>query len=134
MAIAGLILVIVFLAVSGAQSARRDATRKHDLARMAAQLEVFASDNHGSYPTVDSNVATGFTGGFASTYLPNNFNDPSGAGPYNLNLHFGPGCMNGSAPLSPHGPGAISYEVPGANGNPYKIRICLETGEYDIGT
>jgi len=80
MAIAGLILLIVFLAVSGAQRGRRDAQRKQDLARLGAQIEVFASNNGGMYPTVDSSVSTGFTGGFAASYLPANFNDPSGAG------------------------------------------------------
>jgi prepilin-type N-terminal cleavage/methylation domain-containing protein len=38
LAIAGLLLVIVFLAVSGAQKSRRDTQRKNDNARLLAQV------------------------------------------------------------------------------------------------
>lgn len=51
LAIAGLLLVIVFLAVSGAQKSRRDSQRKNDISTVAAQLENYASNNNGSYPT-----------------------------------------------------------------------------------
>lgn len=50
LAIAGLLLVIVFLAVSGAQKSRRDTQRKNDLSRIAANVESFASNNNGCYP------------------------------------------------------------------------------------
>ena len=49
MAIAGLILVIVFLAVQGAQRSRRDNARKHDAARMLAAVESCAGNQNGSY-------------------------------------------------------------------------------------
>ena len=50
LAIAGLITVIVFLAVQGAQRARRDTQRKSDAARLLAAAEQFASNNNGDYP------------------------------------------------------------------------------------
>jgi prepilin-type N-terminal cleavage/methylation domain-containing protein len=50
LAIAGLLLVIVFLAVSGAQKARRDSQRKNDAAGFAAALEAYAGNNQGNYP------------------------------------------------------------------------------------
>jgi prepilin-type N-terminal cleavage/methylation domain-containing protein len=132
MAVAGLILAIVFLAVSGAQRSRRDSQRKHDLARLVAQLEIYASANSGNYPAVNAGP-TGFAGGFIP-YLPDNFYDPSAHGAYDLELNFGGPCNSSAAPTSPNGPGSISYDVPGASGNPYKVRMCLENGEYDIGT
>src|ERR1700748_3412987 len=74
LAIAGLLLVIVFLAVSGAQKARRDTQRKNDLSRVAAQLEQYASNNNGSYPADQAAFNTSFiTGG---TYNISNANDP----------------------------------------------------------
>jgi prepilin-type N-terminal cleavage/methylation domain-containing protein len=51
LAIAGLILVIVFLAVAGAQLSRRDSQRNNDLSRIASQLEAFSGNNNGNYPS-----------------------------------------------------------------------------------
>ncbi len=61
LAIAGLLLVIVFLAVSGAQKSRRDTQRKNDAGAYVTSLESYASNNSGAYP------ATGVTVG--STYF-----------------------------------------------------------------
>jgi prepilin-type N-terminal cleavage/methylation domain-containing protein len=126
LAIAGLILVIIFLAVSGAQMSRRDAERKRDLQRLAGQLESYASNNGGQYPALNAGP-NGFTGGFSTSYLPSNFIDPLSGQPYSMKLNFGPGCTSPS-----EGPGSIRYETPGVN-SPYHIRMCLEQGQYDIG-
>lgn len=77
LAIAGLLLVIVFLAVSGAQKSRRDTQRKNDLSRYAAQLESYASNNSGTYPTVAQLGTAVWT-----PYIPSNFNDPTSGAPY----------------------------------------------------
>jgi prepilin-type N-terminal cleavage/methylation domain-containing protein len=77
LAIAGLILLMVFLAVSGAQKSRRDTQRKNDLARVAAQVENYASNSAGVYPTAAQfNAALSAGGAYALT----NATDPlSGA-------------------------------------------------------
>jgi len=67
LAIAGLLLVIVFLAVSGAQKSRRDTQRKTDLGRVAATLENYASNNNGAYPASQAAFNTAFTGSYAIT-------------------------------------------------------------------
>jgi prepilin-type N-terminal cleavage/methylation domain-containing protein len=67
LAIAGLIMVIVFLAVAGAQAARRDTQRKSDINRMRAAIEQSASNNGGVLPVSNA---------FVGTYLTN-FTDPS---------------------------------------------------------
>ena len=51
LAIAGLILVVVFLAVGGAQRANRDTQRVNEAGQMAAALESYARNNNGAYPT-----------------------------------------------------------------------------------
>jgi prepilin-type N-terminal cleavage/methylation domain-containing protein len=82
LAIAGLLLVIVFLAVSGAQKSRRDSQRKNDLSRIAAQLESYASNNNGLYPGMAGAGQTWaqFT---ASTYITGaNLNDPTTGAAY----------------------------------------------------
>jgi prepilin-type N-terminal cleavage/methylation domain-containing protein len=64
MAIAGLILVIVFLALQGAQKSRRDNARKHDAARMLSAVESCASNNNGKY--VNCTGALVISGGYFS--------------------------------------------------------------------
>jgi prepilin-type N-terminal cleavage/methylation domain-containing protein len=58
LAIAGLIFVIVFLGVSGAQRARRDTARKADADRFLAAAEQYAGNNNGDYPTVVAHLDT----------------------------------------------------------------------------
>lgn len=50
LAIAALVLAGVFLAVTGAQTSRRDTQRKNDVGRVASYLEQIASNNAGVYP------------------------------------------------------------------------------------
>ncbi len=68
LAIAGLIFVIVFLAVSQAQATRRDTQRKTDGNRLVAGINQYASNNNGSVPTSNAFVASYVT----------SFNDPGG--------------------------------------------------------
>lgn len=50
LAIAALIMVIVFLAVAGAQRSQRDTSTRNDAARVLAAAEQYASNNSGNYP------------------------------------------------------------------------------------
>ncbi|HEY2004241.1 MAG TPA: type II secretion system protein [Candidatus Saccharimonadia bacterium] len=118
LAIAGLILVIVFLAVSGAQKSRRDTQRKNDNARLLSQLESYASNNNGAYPTTGVQQAT-----FTTTYLPSNFNDPTTGGQYNI------AWTNTQCPAWGGGP-ATDYII--INGRQVTTRMCLEQGQQDL--
>ena len=68
LAIAALIMVIVFVAVQGAQRSRRDTTVRNNAAQTLAAMEKYASNNSGVYPT--ATLATGYTTGItpAPTY------------------------------------------------------------------
>jgi len=57
LAIAGLILVVVFLAVGGAQRANRDTARVNEAGQVAAQMEAYARDHDGTYPTSQTMAA-----------------------------------------------------------------------------
>lgn len=107
LAIAGLLLVIVFLAVSGAQKSRRDTQRKTDLSRLAAALENYASNTNGAYPSSLSGTA------FAP-YLPSNFESPETGNAYG----FG-GTV--TAPVKD----SIAYSL---SGRTYTVCIGLEQG------
>lgn len=82
LAIAGLIFLVVFLALPQLQRSRRDAQRKSDAGRFVAALESYAGNNNGNYPTCSGTAIqpTNFVSGYltdGSTWA-----DPS-EGPYN---------------------------------------------------
>ena len=62
LAIAALIMVIVFLAVQGAQRSQRDTTVKSNAARTLAAAEQYASNNSGTYPANVAAFSTYLTG------------------------------------------------------------------------
>lgn len=66
LAIAGLLLVVVFLAVSGAQRSRRDYQRKQDLGRVSAALVAYAANHGGRIPISQGEADTVF-----NSYLTN---------------------------------------------------------------
>lgn len=77
LAIAGLIMLIVFLAVPALQRNQRNSTRKSDAARVAAAASNFVSNNNGKLPGLTA-VAAGQTN--ATSIL----NDAGDLGQYSL--------------------------------------------------
>lgn len=76
LAIAGLIIAIVFLALNQAATLRRDSQRKADLARFVTAVRQYASDNSGVYPSTDAQLQD-----VVATYITSSgatFADPSG--------------------------------------------------------
>ncbi|HSX28522.1 MAG TPA: type II secretion system protein [Candidatus Saccharimonadales bacterium] len=78
LAIAGLIFLIVFLALPQLQKSRRDTQRRNDAGRMLAGFESYASSNNGSYP------ADGASAGTALTTYAGTMTDPSTGAAYNF--------------------------------------------------
>jgi prepilin-type N-terminal cleavage/methylation domain-containing protein len=82
LAIAGLIMVIVLIAVPQLQRQQRNEARKNVINRIATEVDNYASNNQGDVPTPDAVVKSGFlppNGGFYTRYIFNNaaqFNDP----------------------------------------------------------
>jgi prepilin-type N-terminal cleavage/methylation domain-containing protein len=79
LAIAALILVVVLIAVPQLQRNQRNSTRRSTLGRIKTELDNYAGNNNGSYPTANNNASTGFNtgGGFPGRYLTGvNTNDP----------------------------------------------------------
>lgn len=118
LAIAGLILVIVFLAVSGAQKSRRDTQRKNDNARLLSQVESCASNNSGNYGGACSAAVSYNTGG---TYQPSNFKDPTLGTDYTVSV---------VAALPAACPTPNVYI--NVNGRIVTTRMCLEQGYQDL--
>lgn len=67
LAIAALIMVVVFLAVQGAQRNQRDQTRRDIVQRTKAQLEQAKGNNNGTYPAADATFANTYMGATSGT-------------------------------------------------------------------
>jgi prepilin-type N-terminal cleavage/methylation domain-containing protein len=88
LAIAGLIFLIVFLALPALQRSQRDTQRKNDLSRLMSQLTQYQSNHQGAIPT--GTGAGAWNTNFVSAYLTNNgqtFNDPETGTQYTVNVY-----------------------------------------------
>jgi prepilin-type N-terminal cleavage/methylation domain-containing protein len=110
LAIAGLILAMVLLALPQTERSRRDTQRKGDLGRLQTQIEFYASNHSGSYPpespAASLNSNPDFGGG--GSYAPAHFIDPStqvnyfaiGAGTGHIQYQLGNGTSCSGAPIT----------------------------------
>jgi prepilin-type N-terminal cleavage/methylation domain-containing protein len=81
LAIAGLIMVIVLIALSGAQRARRDTERKRHLASFIGLMQDYAANNFGAVPPRTQAEADAFVGASFSAYK-----DPSDGNAYDVEV------------------------------------------------
>lgn len=80
LAIAGLIFLVVFLALPALQRSQRDTQRRSDVSRAMSQLASYQSNSQGAVPTSQAQIDT-----FVSGYLTNGgqqFNDPTAGSAY----------------------------------------------------
>jgi len=88
LAIAGLIFLIVFLALPQLQSSRRDTQRKNDAGRLLAAIENWAGNHSGNYP-VAGTTAGQLPGASATEWTGQNisgtFQDPTNGTAYAIN-------------------------------------------------
>jgi len=79
LAIAGLIFLMVFIALPALQRGQRDAQRKQDLSRVSVQMTNYLSSSRGSIPVSDTNLVN-----FIDNYLRRD----SDKGNTNLSSHM----------------------------------------------
>lgn len=88
LAIAGLIFLMVFVALPALQRSQRDTQRREDMARFISQLSQYEANNSGKTPgagqTTAANIKNEYnkTGGFIDAYLKaggDSFVDPGGS-------------------------------------------------------
>lgn len=139
LAIAGLIFLMVFLALPALQRGQRDTQRKDDMARLQTAVLNYTSNNKGNLPT--------FNATFLSTYLKpttaDSFKDPNGTD-YTLNTALYPNTTtNWSSTYSDTT--AVIYVTPsakcdatdstkvvGAGSRFAAFRMQLEAGTYCV--
>ena len=80
LAIAGLIFLMVFVALPALQRSQRDTQRRNDMARMATALTNWQTNHSGALPTTADNVTS-----FRTSYVVDGLNDPDGAA-YNIQV------------------------------------------------
>lgn len=81
LAIAGLIFLMVFVALPSLQRGQRDAQRKQDLARISTQFTNYLSSTRGSVPNSPDSLGRfvqGYLGGSSSTVAGEEYKDPNG--------------------------------------------------------
>lgn len=130
LAIAGLIFLMVFIALPALQASQRDTQRKSDVARINTQLSNYQSSNRGKIPATGDVVG----GTFAAKYLDGtgskageDYLDPTSGEGYT----FSTPDNTGSIPL-----GHVTYTqgsicgtdgaLEGGNNRNYALRIRLE--------
>lgn len=107
LAIAGLIFVIVFLAVGQAQAARRDTQRKNEANRLKAAIDQYSANNNGAVPTSSAQLSI-VTGQYVD-----NLQDPA-TGDYTVSY----------STTAPSDAGAMSYQ---------NNRVCSGTAMTNVG-
>jgi len=133
LAIAGLIFLIVFLAVPALQRSQRDQARRSDMGRLVAATQDYRGNHQGQLPTLSGATGTAFLGQVARD---SSFEDPSG-GTYTLSsaLSF----ASDDSDLT-YKTGKIIYQIGkkcASNGNPsaaggarnVAYAIALESGD-----
>lgn len=103
MAIGALILLMSFAVINTGQRSKRDTQRKADLAKINQDIASVANNSHGILPTTLSGLPL-----------------PPGGGAYTP--HYT--AVSTACPGKDH----VYYERLGARS--YKIKICLEAGDY----
>ncbi|MBR2997374.1 type II secretion system protein [Candidatus Saccharibacteria bacterium] len=113
LAIAGLIFLMVFIALPALQRSQRDTQRRDDLARVATAINNYSSNNNGALPTTSTfavntttlnhganqrNTATGLVSNYLNeaSATTNSFLDPDGT-PYGVAIASGALTVNAGA-------------------------------------
>jgi prepilin-type N-terminal cleavage/methylation domain-containing protein len=84
LAIAGLIFLMVFIALPALQRSQRDTQRRDDIARLGTAITQYQTNNNGRLPATKDNDTT-----FVTNYLTRNgdsFNDPLSDNSYQVNF------------------------------------------------
>lgn len=79
LAIAGLIFLMVFIALPALQRSQRDTQRRDDVSRFISQLSSYATNNRGAIPAATAVKISSGTDSFAEQYLKRSdgeFQDP----------------------------------------------------------
>ena len=105
LAIAGLIFMMVFLALPALQRSQRDTQRRDQMSSIVSQLQQYQSNNRGKVPTDEDTL-----GNFVTNYITGDeWLDPSTGDNYSLNYAGGTGVTCADVDTEGLGLGEINY-------------------------
>ena len=129
LAIAGLIFLIVFLAVPALQRSQRDTQRRNDAGRMLTLLGNYQSNNKGAFPSATGQDA------FITNYVKGELNSPSSGSAYtfswtrNANANYATDTDTMQIALGAKcDPGNSRASTSGAGGRNMAVIVPLEGG------
>lgn len=122
LAIAGLIFLIVFLALPQLQRSRRDTQRRNDAGRIIAGLESWSGNNNGNYPTTTTQQNQ-----FVSQYVTDQITNPDGA---NYVASWGTGTAPGDNTYVIAVTTGTDCDGAALSGRTVALRMDLEQGTY----
>ena len=130
LAIAGLIFLIVFLAVPALQRSQRDQARRSDMGRLISAVQDYRGNHQGNLPTFTAAAGTAFLAQIANG---SSFDDPSG-GTYVFNAAAGGNPTNTTDGKVAWQTGmkcdsAGAFTATGAGTRNVAFRLLLESGD-----
>lgn len=129
LAIAGLIFLMVFIALPALQRGQRDTQRRDDVGRFISQLSSYATNNRGSLPS-EADIED-----FAASYLKWNsgntgeFNNPSSGNGYEITGGNETPNADGSEIVYTQNATCDGESInPGGGNRQAAVRVALESG------
>jgi type II secretory pathway pseudopilin PulG len=125
LAIAGLIFLMVFIALPALQRSQRDTQRKNDMSRLQTAVQNYQSNNRNKLPTFDNN--------FISSYLTvggDTFADPDGTD-YSFKLASNPTTFDHQIYVTKGATCNGETVVTGQGANKVAVQYKLEGGGID---
>src|SRR5574344_2118423 len=121
LAIAGLIFLMVFIALPTLQKNQRDTQRRSDIGTFKAQINQYQANNKGEIPNSGCAAATPKTAAwFVAQYLATNWNDPQTGTTYTCatavptasgSYHYRPGTICNGEAATTAGASSRNYSV-----------------------
>ena len=131
LAIAGLIFLVVFLALPALQRSQRDSQRRSDVGRFIAAVQSHKTNHNGSTP-IQTNATTGLMtswGTLVADYMDNNFIDPTTSSTYTIASTAVPTVVGTISAYRTAATDPCASTVVASNtGTKWAVRIALETG------
>lgn len=127
LAIAGLIFLMVFLALPALQRSQRDTQRKNDASRLRAAITDFQSNNRGAVPFDGSNLKENFIQNYVTVQNSSTFTDPSTNTDYQVSVGTGTPATPGQMIVSNHAKCGTDGLVKG-DGQSVVVSVKTENG------
>ena len=128
LAIAGLIFLMVFIALPALQTSQRDTQRRSSLSTFTAQVTQYQANTKGQIPS--EAIVNSTTGSFITGYMKSNWTDPS------TNAPFAPATNNAGVDATTAAVGTYFYSISSkcdgaaiagtSNARNFAIRMKLE--------